>query len=252
MPPPVCLFQTWYLELAEPWHTSWYAHRCLGHLKTSLFPWYHKEGLDGKSYNHIYLRSSAKCLPHFRTSLTWGVCTCLSWVKCLIRISPISLLSGLRRLEIPGKQLRSNLRTLSKISLTFSPHLLPQMCGPEGSREFWVSSYAFPGNHKKTELSRQEAALGTAQPERGNQNPGTFATSSSCCLHFFPLKFFSILIFYFMLSYFLFPPSLISFSLSFFSLSASLLPHLYFPSPIPLLLLFLPPHSLSIPLFLDE
>lgn len=32
-------------------------------------------------------------------------------------------------LEIPGKQLRSNSRALSRISLTLSPHLLPQMCG---------------------------------------------------------------------------------------------------------------------------
>lgn len=85
--------------------------------------------MGGKSYKSIHLRSTDKCLPHFRTSLSWKSL----YLSLMNEMSDQDFLckAPLRPegLEIPGKQLGSSFRALSRISFTLSSNLLtPNMC----------------------------------------------------------------------------------------------------------------------------
>lgn len=92
------------------------------------------DGLDGKSYNSIHLRSAAKCLPHFRTCPSWRSLYLPLMSEMSDQYFPYKPpLRPEEDLQAPGKQPGSSFRALSRISPTLSPHLLPQMCGPEGN-----------------------------------------------------------------------------------------------------------------------
>lgn len=146
--------------------------------------------------------------------------------------------------EVPREQLRSNFKTLSRSSFELSSNPLPQMCGPEGNSEFLMNSQALPEKNKKTETSRQKAAMGTTQPGRENQE------SWDICNFPYLLNFLRI----FLSSCFIENSSFVVFLSDFilfvpFSLSASLPSHIH--SSTPSLIPFLLSSSLiiTLPLF---
>lgn len=133
----------------------------------------------------IHLRSATKCLPQS------SVLVSLSEMPGDFSYQPP--LRPVEGFEVPREQLRSNFKTLSRSSFELSSNPLPQMCGPEGNSEFLTNSQALPENNKKTETSRQKAAMGTTQPGRENQE--SWDICSFPYLLNFLINFF-ILIFY--------------------------------------------------------